>query len=284
LLNIISSISEIHSFISAVRSQNKSIALVPTMGYLHEGHLALVKRAKEVCDVVVVSIFVNPTQFAPHEDFARYPRDIDRDTTLARNAGCDLLFIPNTNDIYPKGFSTYVTVEELSSVLEGEFRPSHFKGVTTIVNKLLNIVQADKVFFGQKDAQQCAVIKKMVRDLNIPTQIEIVPTVREEDGLAMSSRNMYLSAEERNNAPVLYRSLQFAEKKIRTGERVSAKLIEEMTAMILSKHPTKIDYIAIVDAETLELKQMLTQGDTVLIPLAVRFGSTRLIDNIILTV
>lgn len=250
------------------------------MGYLHEGHLHLIRKAKKVCDSVVVSIFVNPTQFAPGEDFAKYPRDIERDTALAKAAGADVLFVPSVEEMYPKDFSAFVIVEGLSSVLEGVFRPSHFDGVTTIVNKLFNIVQADKVFFGQKDAQQCAVVKKMVKDLQMPVEIEIVPTVREVDGLAMSSRNIYLNADERKNASVLYQALQYADEKIKEGEKDVPKIVAAMKRMIQSKNPSAIDYIAIVDSETLQPKNKLAKGDSLLIPLAVRFGTTRLIDNI----
>ncbi len=254
------------------------------MGYLHEGHLALIKKAKSENDIIVVSIFVNPTQFAPHEDFARYPRDIQRDTELAQQAGCDLLFTPTVEEMYPQRFSSYVTVENLSSVLEGKFRPTHFKGVTTVVLKLFNIVQPRVAYFGQKDAQQSVVIKKMVKDLNVPIRIDIVATMREADGLAMSSRNVYLNPQERKNAVVLNQSLKFAQAKISRGERNSQTIIEKMKTMIQSKNPTQIDYIEIVDAENLEPKTNLNTGDTILIPLAVRFGSTRLIDNIIIEV
>ncbi len=233
---------------------------------------------------MVVSIFVNPTQFAPHEDFSKYPRDIERDAGLVQNAGGDILFVPTAEEMYPNGFSTYVTVEGLSSVFEGKFRPTHFKGVTTIVHKLLNIVQADRAFFGQKDAQQCIVIKKMVRDLNIPVSIEIVPTIREKDGLAMSSRNVYLTPQERTNAPILFHSLKHAEEMIKSGENESEKIIQRMTEMIQTKSLSGIDYIAIVNAETLEPLQKLQKGNSILIPLAVRFGTTRLIDNILITV
>ena len=254
------------------------------MGFLHDGHLSLIRKAKSENDIVVVSIFVNPTQFAPHEDLERYPRDIVKDTELALQAGCDLLFVPSAEEIYPAGFSTYTTVEGLSALLEGKFRPTHFKGVTTVVLKLFNIVRPDTAYFGQKDAQQSIVIKKMVTDLNIPVRITIVPTMREADGLAMSSRNVYLNLQQRKNAVVLSQSLKFAEDKIIHGERDPNKIVEEMKAMILANDPAGIDYVEIVDAETLETKRTLNSGETVLIPLAVRFGSTRLIDNTIVTI
>lgn len=254
------------------------------MGFLHEGHLSLIRKAKIECDIVVVSIFVNPTQFAPHEDYSRYPRDIERDATLAADAGCEVLFVPTAEEMYPNGFSSYVTIEQMSSVLEGKFRPTHFKGVTTVVAKLFNIVQPHTAYFGQKDAQQFVIIKKMVSDLNLPIHIEIVPTMREVDGLAMSSRNVYLNPDERKNATVLYQSLKLAETKIKSGERNVSTIVSEMRELIQAKNPTEIDYIDIVDATDLTSKKILEKNQTVLIPLAVRFGSTRLIDNIIVTV
>jgi len=254
------------------------------MGYLHEGHLSLIRKAKQEHDIVVVSIFVNPTQFAPTEDLEKYPRDILRDTELAEKNGCDIIFVPTAEEMYPKGFSSFVTIEGLSSVLEGKFRPTHFKGVSTVVLKLFNIIQPDTAYFGQKDAQQSSIIRKMVNDLNLPLRIEIVPTVREQDGLAMSSRNVYLNAEQRTNATILYQSLQLASSMIAKGERDPSAIIRAMDQLINTKHPSQIDYIEVVDAETLEKKQVLRSGDMVLIPLAVRFGTTRLIDNSILTV
>lgn len=282
-MKTITAISEIRAQLQSER-KGKSIGFVPTMGYLHEGHLSLIRKAKSECDVVVVSIFVNPTQFGPNEDFSRYPRDIERDSVLASEAGCDVLFIPPAEELYPSGYSSYVTVEHLSSVLEGKFRPTHFKGVTTIVLKLFNIVQPDVAYFGQKDAQQSIIIKRMVADFNLPLRIEVVPTVREADGLAMSSRNVYLNVEERKNAAVLYQSLELARNAIQSGERDCTVILSSMEKLIQSKHPTQIDYVAIVDAQTLEPKTQLAKNDTVLIPLAVRFGTTRLIDNIMVTV
>lgn len=254
------------------------------MGFLHEGHLSLIRKAKSENEIVVTSIFVNPTQFAPNEDLNRYPRDLQRDTVLAEQAGTDILFVPTPEEMYPDGFSSYVTIEGLSNVLEGKFRPTHFKGVTTVVLKLFNIVQPSIAYFGQKDAQQSIIIRKMVKDLNVPVSISVVPTMREKDGLAMSSRNVYLNEQERTNAVVLSESLKLAEQKIKNGERSSEKIIQEMFALIQSKQPTQIDYIEIVDAETLQQKSLLVTGDQILIPLAVRFGSTRLIDNILISV
>ena len=222
------------------------------MGFLHEGHLSLIRKAKSECDIVVVSVFVNPTQFAPSEDYSRYPRDIERDAALASESGCDILFVPTAEEMYPSEFASYVAVEQLSAVLEGKFRPTHFKGVTTVVAKLFNIVQPRIAYFGQKDAQQFIIIKKMVSDLNIPIHIEIIPTVREADGLAMSSRNVYLSHDERKNAVVLNQSLKHAETVIRSGERDSSVIIASMRDLIQSKNPAQIDYIEIVDTTTLQ--------------------------------
>lgn len=277
-------ISDLRSRLASYRAEGKTIALVPTMGFLHEGHLSLIRKAKSECDIVVVSIFVNPTQFAPHEDLEKYPRDINGDSERASRAGCDLLFIPPVSEMYPDGYSSYVSVEGLSSVLEGEFRPTHFQGVTTVVLKLFNIVQPHRAYFGQKDAQQSIVIKKMVKDLDVPVSIIIVPTMREPDGLAMSSRNVYLNVDQRKNAVVLSRALSLAKDRIAEGIRDPNRIVAEMKEMILSAGPTSIDYVEMVDTELLTKKEMLTTGDSVLIPLAVRFGTTRLIDNIIVTV
>jgi pantoate--beta-alanine ligase len=247
-----SHISELQAALSDSREKKKSIALVPTMGYLHDGHLSLIRKAKEENDIVVVSIFVNPTQFGPTEDFARYPRNIERDSQLAKHYGCDILFTPTIEEMYPGGFSTYAIVENISTVLEGKFRPTHFKGVTTVVLKLLNIVQPLMAYFGQKDAQQCVLIKKMVRDLNVSVGISIIPTLRESDGLAMSSRNVYLNSDERKNAIVLNQSLRLAEQLIQQGERNPETIIDEMMKLIQSKNPTAVDYVEIVGAENLE--------------------------------
>lgn len=254
------------------------------MGYLHEGHCSLIRKAKKENATVVATIFVNPSQFAPHEDLDKYPRDIPRDTELAKSAGADLLFIPKTTDIYPDGFSTHVIVDGLSSVLEGKFRPTHFKGVTTVVLKLFNIVQPAAAYFGQKDVQQSIIIRKMVKDLNIPIRIEIVPTVREEDGLAMSSRNVYLTPEQRKNAIILHQSLVLAETMINKGERNTGTVISAMKDLIIAKNPTQIDYVEIVDSEDLTPKEILRSGERIVVPLAVRFGTTRLIDNMIMTI
>lgn len=256
-----------------------TLGFVPTMGYLHAGHLALVRRAKAECAHVAVSIFVNPTQFGPHEDLERYPRDLPRDLALLENEGVDLVFAPSVAEMYPPGYSTYVEVSDVSEPLEGAHRPGHFRGVATVVCKLFNIVQADRAYFGQKDAQQTVVIRRMVRDLNIPTSIVVVPTVRDADGLALSSRNVYLTPEERAAAPVLYRALTAARERYAAGERDAEALRRLMHAIIAAEPLARIDYVSVADAETLrEIEGPITTG--ALLSLAVRFGSTRLIDNL----
>jgi pantoate--beta-alanine ligase len=282
-LIIVTHIAELRSRLASERGV-RTIGFVPTMGALHDGHLSLIRKAKQENDVVVLSIFVNPTQFAPSEDLDRYPRNVERDAELAEQAGCDIIFVPSVSEMYPEGFSTYVQVEGLSSVLEGAFRPTHFKGVTTVVLKLLNIVQPGTVYFGQKDVQQSIVIRTMVRDLDVPVRIDVVPTMREPDGLAMSSRNVYLDPVRRKNAPVLYAALQHASAMISAGERDPRAVIGAMERMITEKEPTQVDYITIVDAGTLAEKHTLSAGETVVIPLAVRFGTTRLIDNIVISI
>ncbi len=276
-MQIIRSPKRMQKICGELKRKSRTISLVPTMGYLHEGHLSLVRIAGKRSDVVVVSIFVNPTQFGPKEDFDRYPRDFKRDRLLLEQEGCDFIFAPRIKEIYPEGYLTYVEVEELTGKLEGASRPGHFRGVTTIVAKLLNIVQPDVAVFGQKDAQQAVVLKKMVEDLDYGTRMIIAPTVREKDGLALSSRNKYLSQQEKKQAAVLSRSLREAEKLIGSGERKAAKIITRMRNLI-KKHPlAKLEYVAITDARSMKLLTEL-RGD-VLISLAVRFGKTRLIDN-----
>ena len=257
------------------------IGLVPTMGALHEGHLSLVRRVQVSCPiVVVVSIFVNPTQFGPSEDFARYPRDLTRDTDLCIAEGVDFLFAPEANEIYPRGSKTFVEVEGLSTVLEGESRPGHFRGVTTVVLKLFEIVKPDVAAFGQKDAQQALIIQRMVRDLMLDVEIQVLPIVRDEDGVALSSRNRMLSAEERRAARALSTALQRAEEWVGAGERDARKIRKQVTDMIESEPLAEIDYVALVDPMTLEpLDRLTSQG---LLALAVRVGSTRLIDNTML--
>jgi len=267
-------------FAAAARLQKKRIGVVPTMGFLHEGHLSLVRTAKEHSDLVIMTIFVNPTQFAPNEDLSRYPRDFDRDRALAESAGVDVLFAPTAEEMYPPDFDVYVSSEHLGTMLEGEFRPTHFRGVLTIVAKLFNISKANVAVFGQKDAQQAVVIKRMVRDLNFDIDIIIAPILREPDGLAMSSRNVYLSPAGRKQALALSRSLKLAEEMIARGERNAQAIIQSMSAHILREPDAKIDYIAITNHETLEQIPTLQNGTTALISLAVRIGKTRLIDNV----
>lgn len=253
---------------------------VPTMGYLHEGHLSLVRRARAENDRVAVSIFVNPTQFGPHEDYARYPRDLERDLRLLEPLGVDLVFIPSVEEMYPPGFQTWVIVEEVSRPLEGASRPGHFRGVATVVAKLFNILQPDRAYFGQKDAQQTVVIRRMVQDLNIPVEIVICPTVREPDGLAMSSRNSYLNPEERRAATVLFRALQAAKARYEAGERDAERLREAMREVIRAEPLARIDYVSVAHPETLQELERV-EGPA-LLSLAVYIGTTRLIDNLML--
>ncbi|MGB8013225.1 MAG: pantoate--beta-alanine ligase, partial [Terriglobales bacterium] len=258
--------------------------LVPTMGALHEGHLSLVRTAKAQCDVVAVSIFVNPTQFGPAEDLAKYPRQFDRDCELLEKEGVDILFAPPVREIYeeiyPGGAATWVVVEGLSDKLDGRSRPGHFRGVTTIVAKLFHIVAPDAAFFGQKDAAQVAVIRRMVRDLNFPVEIVVCPIVREQDGLAMSSRNAYLSGEERVRAHILQRSLQRTLQEFQAGERSAAKLISVAKEVIAGEPQVRLDYFEIVDPDTLDPVELVSRKT--LVAVAAFFGSTRLIDNIVL--
>jgi pantoate--beta-alanine ligase len=259
------------------------IGLVPTMGALHEGHLSLVRHARAADDVVAVSIFVNPTQFGPSEDFARYPRDPDRDLALLREVGTDLVFMPPVEEVYPQGFDTYVEVGRLTQVLEGASRPGHFRGVATVVAKLFNIVQPDRAYFGQKDAQQLAVIRRLTRDLDLPVEVVGLPTVREPDGLAMSSRNVYLSPEERKAALVLYRSLEAAQELWRSGVRDAALIRRRMNEVLAGPAAgglARVDYVSVADSETLE--ELETVDGPALVSLAVRIGKTRLIDNVTL--
>ena len=265
-----------------LRAHGKRIGLVPTMGALHEGHLSLMSRAREMCDTVVASIFVNPTQFGPNEDFEQYPRDLARDAELAFTRGVDFIFAPAHEDMYPQGFATYVIVERLSEKLEGASRPGHFRGVTTVVNKLFNIVHPHFAFFGRKDAQQVIIIKRMVRDLSMDVEIVVGPTVREEDGLALSSRNVYLSTEERKAATVLRRALERCRTHYNGGERDSERLISTMRSLIEAEPLARVDYVAITDAEWLEPVEIIPTDRPTLVSLAVFVGTTRLIDNIVL--
>jgi pantoate--beta-alanine ligase len=263
-------------------AMDKTIGFVPTMGALHEGHLSLVRIAREQADRVIVSIFVNPTQFGPQEDFARYPRQPEKDAPMLESAGCDALFLPEVETIYPPGHTTCVEPGGPAEGLEGAFRPGHFRGVATVVCALFHLVQADLAVFGKKDAQQLAVIRQMVRDLHIPVEIVAGETVREEDGLALSSRNAYLSPEERRAAPVLYRTLRTAEQAIAAGERRGDPVRRVMREVLESEPLARIEYAEVVDAETFQPVDALA-GNLVL-PLAVRIGGTRLIDNFQLVV
>lgn len=279
-MKVCRTIAELREALAPSRSAGRSIGFVPTMGYLHAGHLALAARARTENDVVVVSIFVNPTQFGPAEDLARYPRDLPRDLKLCEEAGVDLVFAPEPGEMYPAGFQTHVEVENLSRGLCGARRPGHFRGVATVVVKLFNIVQPTRAYFGEKDAQQLRVIRRLVRDLDLPLTIVPVPTVREPDGLAMSSRNVYLSAEERRAALVLYRALRLAEDLFARGERDAAAIAAGMEALIAAEPLARMDYLEVVDDETLEPVQKLERP--ALVALAVYFGKTRLIDNTVL--
>ncbi|MCU0223809.1 MAG: pantoate--beta-alanine ligase [Acidobacteria bacterium] len=260
------------------RGTGKKIAFVPTMGALHDGHLSLVRRARELGDVVVVSVFINPKQFGPAEDFARYPRDLARDADLCIQEGVDHLFAPEPDEMYPPGHRTFVDMEGLTTVLEGSARPGHFRGVLTVVMKLLHVVKPHFAFFGQKDAQQALIVRRMVKDLNLDAEVVVAPTVRHEDGLALSSRNAFLGPAERAAATVLSRALGRARQMVEREDVRSARAIEAAVREVLAAEPrARIDYVAVVDAETLEPREEIT-GET-LIPLAVFLGGTRLIDN-----
>jgi pantoate--beta-alanine ligase len=263
------------------RSASRTIGFVPTMGALHEGHLSLVRGARAKCDIVIVSIFINPTQFGPKEDFAKYPRDLNQDAALLESEGADYIFAPTLEEIYPPNFSTYVTVEGLSEALEGASRPGHFRGVATVVTILLNIVGPNFAFFGQKDAQQAAVIRRIVRDLAIDTEVVVMPIVREASGLAMSSRNAFLTAEQRRAANALSQALRAAQTEFENGERDAERLIAAARSVLQKEELVRPDYVSINDAETLE-KLNRIESRPALISLAAYVGDTRLIDNVVL--
>src|ERR1700704_1445152 len=263
------------------REQDKSIGLVPTMGALQEGHLSLVKEARQMCDIVVVSVFVNPAQFGPSEDYNRYPRDLTSDTALLTDYNVDYIFAPTVEEMYPKGYSTYVTVEGLSTQLEGVSRPGHFRGVATVVTILLNVIRPDFAYFGQKDAQQALIIKKLVRDLAFDTEVVVLPTVREDSGLAISSRNAYLNTEEQEAAKVIHRALMKARETYKAGERSAVKLAGVVRATIEAEPRARIDYVSVSDAETMEKLDKLDEHP-ILIAVGAYIGKTRLIDNIVL--
>jgi pantoate--beta-alanine ligase len=278
-MRIISGIKQMQKVSKRIRQKGQAVGFVPTMGALHAGHLSLIRKARKENDKVIVSIFVNPAQFGPKEDFKKYPRDLRADTQICRQAGVDIVFRPNLREMYPQDYRTYVNVGELSNLLCGKFRPGHFRGVATVVNKLFNIVRPEIAYFGQKDAQQAIIIQKMVKDLNMPLKIRIMPTVREENGLAMSSRNRYLTEQEKKDAAILSQALNLARRLIRRGNRDPLDIIRKMRQLISRKNNISVQYIAIVD-----LKGLKPQGkvkDDVLIALAVFIGKTRLIDNII---
>ncbi|MDY0131993.1 MAG: pantoate--beta-alanine ligase [Desulforegulaceae bacterium] len=276
-IKVFENIANVNAWSTNCKKDGFSVGLVPTMGFLHEGHLSLIDRAKEKCTRVVVSVFVNPAQFGEGEDFESYPRNFDKDFELASKRGADAVFFPSAKEIYPENYQTYVDLEKLPDHLCGKSRVGHFKGVATVVSKLFNIVQPDFAFFGEKDFQQLAIIKQMVKDLNFPVTIEGVPIVRESSGLALSSRNSYLSEEERKNAILLYKSILEAEKIIKAGEKKSSKVIEVIKGVIGQYEKSKIDYINICDPETLEDLEFIDRK--VVLAMAVFIGKTRLIDN-----
>jgi pantoate--beta-alanine ligase len=279
-LQVLPTIADIRAALRELRAQGKTIGLVPTMGALHEGHLSLVCAARVSCDVVVVSIFVNPTQFGPNEDFAKYPRTFEADCAALEREGVDAVFAPAADEMYSPAPSTFVDVEGLSGRLDGASRPGHFRGVATVVAKLLNIVGPDRAFFGQKDAAQVAVLKKMVRDLNFPVEIVVCPIVREPDGLAMSSRNRYLSAEERRQALALHRALDEMERQARNGVTAAQQLIVAGEAVLAHEPLVRVDYCRVVDPDTLE--DVADARGGALAAVAAFVGATRLIDNTVL--
>jgi len=279
-MKVIQRKAEMHEYSLRRRGEGRSVGLVPTMGALHDGHFSLVRRAREECDTVVVSIFVNPTQFAPNDDLDRYPRTLEADCEACRRLGVDAVFAPPDDEVYLPDAETYVVQERLAGVLEGASRPGHFRGVLTVVLKLLNTVAPDVAYFGQKDYQQTVVVRRMVADLDVPVAVRVLPTVREPDGLAMSTRNQYLSPAEREQAVCVYESLQLCRELFAAGERSAGKLKEEMRARITREPAVEIDYVEIARPDDLRPADPVERGDVVLA--AVRVGATRLIDNVIL--
>ena len=273
-------VEEVRSALRAARAGGRRVGFVPTMGALHAGHLALVRASLAECDVTVVSIFVNPAQFGPSEDFTTYPRDEERDLALLEEVGTDLVYIPPVDVVYPPGFDTYVTVGALTEPLEGAARPGHFRGVATVVAKLFNVIQPDRAYFGQKDAQQALVITKMALDLDFPVEVVVMPTIREPDGLALSSRNVYLSPPERQAALSLSRALRTAEQLYAEGERDAARLREAMSSILAEQPLAQPEYMSVADNRT--LLELDTITGPALASLAVRIGRTRLIDNVVL--
>jgi pantoate--beta-alanine ligase len=281
-VEVVKEVDSIREIVERARAADRLVGLVPTMGFFHDGHLELMRRARAECDVVVVSLFVNPTQFGPAEDYEAYPRDFERDNALAESVGVDYLFTPDVEQMYPEGFQTSVSVEEISKVMCGAGRPGHFDGVAVVVAKLFNIVPANRAYFGQKDAQQLLVIRRMAKDLDFLIEIVAVPTVREEDGLAMSSRNSYLSPEERLAAAVLYRSLEAAVSLVESGERTAMVIREEMEKVMATEPLVNLEYIAICD--NIYLRPLSELSGVVLVALGARIGRARLIDNVVFNV
>lgn len=279
-MEVVETKSEVRRAVAAARARGGSVGLVPTMGYLHEGHLSLVRRARGESDLVVLSIFVNPSQFGPGEDLDRYPRDLDRDLALCMEEGVDMVFHPGVEEMYGSNYATWVTVERLGDFLCGGSRPNHFRGVATVCAKLFGICRPHRAYFGQKDAQQAFIIRRMVEDLDQGLEIVVCPTVRESDGLALSSRNVFLSAPERAQAPVLHGALDYAERLVAAGERDAASLVAAVRARLAAAPLGRLDYVSVVDSANLQPVENL-QGEA-LLALAVWFGKTRLIDNTIL--
>lgn len=279
-MNIISDFVEMQRHAESHRRLGQKIGLVPTMGFLHEGHLSLIRVLRAKCDILVVSIFINPTQFGPNEDYSEYPRDLSRDVALCRKEEVDIIFNPSRDQMYPESYHTFVNVEKISEIMCGASRPGHFQGVTTIVTKLFNITKPHLAIFGEKDYQQLQVIKKLVRDLNIDVKILSAPIVREFDGLALSSRNKYLNKEERKKALVLYQSLQTAKEMVKAGNRDTLKIKKKIESLFKGIPNTRLDYVEIVDSETLETVEDIS--GSVVVALAVHIGDTRLIDNVYL--
>jgi pantoate--beta-alanine ligase len=280
-MQLIKTINETKAVIKAKRKAGESIGFVPTMGYLHEGHLSLIRSSVEICGFTAVSIFVNPAQFGKNEDFSVYPRDLKRDTALMENTGVDLVFVPETKEMYPEGFFAQVSLKGgITDICEGAVRPGHFEGVATVVTKLINIISPDIMFLGQKDAQQCAVIKSMAADLNMDLKIEVIPTVREKDGLALSSRNVYLGTAERKTAPVLYSALMAGNSLFKSGVKDSKEIINGVKKRLDEEDSIKTDYIALTDP--VSFKSIDTAAKGICLSAAIRLGKVRLIDNIIL--
>lgn len=276
-MEVLETVSDLRETLSAFRSSGKKIGLVPTMGYLHEGHYSLIRAARRECEVVVVSIFVNPTQFGPAEDLDQYPQDLAGDCQGCRKEGVDIVFAPAVEEMYPSGFQTYVTVEEVTKDYCGRYRPGHFRGVTTVVIKLFNMVAPDVAYFGEKDFQQSVAVRRMVADLDLPIEIRVLPTVRERDGLAMSSRNRYLSGPERAAATVLFRTLQMAREKVSIGERFPRRILDAVQEVFDAEPLVRLQYAGIADDDTLEPAERIEGHEHLL--LAAFVGETRLIDN-----